>query len=157
MKTVSDKAEKKLPEILLPHQMDRLQELAVQRLGPLALADPKIQGELKLSDDQKQKIRSLQDSIQAKAQEVRDAMTKARGLDDDARRAAFQAMRPKFDALRAAADDAGKQALEILQADQKANFEKMQGDKFEFPAPSIGRGRGPRGPSSDRPSGDKNE
>jgi hypothetical protein len=150
-KTIHEKIEKAIQEVLLPHQSERLQELAIQRMGALALGDPTVQQQLQITDDQKAQLRSIQDSIQAKQQELRSGFTNMRNLDDDARRKAFQEMRPKLDAFRTAMDEAGKQALAVLTSAQQESLEKMKGKKFEFPQPTFGGPRG--GPQPTAPAG----
>jgi hypothetical protein len=138
MKTIHEKIEKAVSEVLLPHQSERLRELALQRLGALALGDPKVQEDLQITADQKNQLKTIQESMQAKQQELRSGFTSLRNLDDDARRKAMQEMRPKIEAFRTAMDDAGKQALAVLTPAQQESFEKMKGQKFDFPQPTRG-------------------
>ncbi|GIW92404.1 MAG: hypothetical protein KatS3mg110_0445 [Pirellulaceae bacterium] len=52
-----------LRRILLPQQMERLEQLNIQLLGWRALFDPVVQAKLKLTDDQKAKLQAMdQDS-----------------------------------------------------------------------------------------------
>jgi hypothetical protein len=141
-KTIHEKIEKATQEVLLPHQTERLRELAIQRMGPLALADPKVQEDLQITADQKAQLSSIQQSMQAKQQEFRAGFANMRNLDADARQKAFQEMRPKMEAFRTAMDDAGKQALAVLTPAQQDSLEKMKGKKFEFPQNTFGGRRG---------------
>ena len=56
----------KLAEILLPHQMKRLNEIYVQRAGTAALRDEEIASQLGINDSQKAQIAKINDDFQAK-------------------------------------------------------------------------------------------
>jgi hypothetical protein len=145
-KDFSAKITAKLNEVLLPHQMERVKQLAVQRLGPMALGDPDVQQKLKITDEQKEKMQAVRESITNSARELFGNRESLQNLDENARRKRFEEMREKFGKLRSEAE--GK-ALEILTADQKDTLEKMKGKKFDFPE-NMGfggrRGPGPGGP-----------
>jgi len=87
---------KAIEGVLLDHQLKRLKEIFIQVRGEQALRDPEVQEALGLTQDQKNKIRSI---------------------------------------------------FEILNDDQKAEFEKMKGDKFDVSTIRMGgpRGFGPGG------------
>ncbi len=147
LKPLNEEALKKVQEILMPNQWDRLNEISIQVRGAAALADEKIQKELGVSDDQKSKLKGIQDKamadITALWQGLRDA-----NLDDDARRAKMAENREKMQSLMKAASD---DAMNVLSADQRDKFEKMKGAKIEIQFPQRG---GPGG--GNRPSGSAN-
>jgi Spy/CpxP family protein refolding chaperone len=137
MKPMFDEALKKVEEILLPHQMDRLHEISLQVRGAGALVDPKVQGELGLSEDQKSKLTKIQEKATADVtalwQGLRDA-----NLDEDARRARMAENREKMQSLiKTASDD----ATGVLTTEQRDKFEKMKGAKIDIQWPQRG-GRG---------------
>jgi Spy/CpxP family protein refolding chaperone len=149
LKPLNDEALKKVQEILLPNQWDRLNEISIQVRGAEALGDEKVQKELGLSDDQKSKLTKIRDKarsdITALFQAPRDG-----NLDEDARRARFAEAREKVQGMiKAASDD----AMNVLTAEQRDKFEKMKGAKIEIQFPQRGRG-GPGGPggSANRPA-----
>ncbi len=111
--------QKKVDDILLPHQAKRLKQLALQqrlRGGVSALLrDEKLTGELGISESEKQKIG-------AKAKEIEDQLRK------------------KMAELRKQAQD---QLLKSLTPQQQAKLKDMVGAPFEFqeqPRPQFGGG-----------------
>ena len=121
--------EDKIGAVLNDKQNARLMEIQVQVQGLAALAIKEVAEALKLTDDQVNKIKDLTKSL------------------DDARREAFQGggggdpdVREKLAKLRTETND---KILAMLNSDQKANFEKLQGAKIDLPAfGGGGRNRG---------------
>jgi Spy/CpxP family protein refolding chaperone len=124
-------AQAKVDAILLPPQVERLKQLTLQRQGAGALSDPEVAKALNISEDQKKQLADIREAAGA---QMRELFTAGGGGGDRA------AMREKMTAMQK--EIMGKE-LAVLNADQKAQFEKMQGEKFEFPA-DLGRG-GPGG------------
>jgi Spy/CpxP family protein refolding chaperone len=121
------KANAKLGEVLLPLQIERLEQISLQMRGTAALADPKVAAKLSLTEDQKKKL-------EAAATANREAMQQAfQGGNREG-------MREKMEQLR---KDADAKVLAVLTADQKAAFEKLKGAAFTMPEGAFGRG--PRG------------
>ena len=104
----------KLGEVLLPHQMERLEEIALQARGTRALQDAEVAAKLKLTDDQKAQLTKLEEEGR---QGGRPAGGNAGGGFD-------------IEAFRKARQERSDKLLAVLTADQKAAFEKMQGEKF---------------------------
>src|SRR5688572_22632494 len=151
-KELRDKAN----EILLPHQQDRLKQITLQVRGSAALEDAEIAGELKLNDEQKEKIKSTREAQREKV----GAMFREGGQGGEGNR---DAMREKFQKLRQEND---AELAAILTSDQRAQFDKMKGEKFELDMSQLNRGgpgAGPGGPTrfggrrpgGDRPEGDR--
>ena len=116
---VMEGIQKKVDDILLPNQVKRLKQLALQqrlRGGVSALLrDEKLTGELGISESEKQKI-------EAKAKEIEDQLRK------------------KMAALRKQAQD---QLIKSLTPQQQAKLKDMVGAPFEFqqqPRPQFGAG-----------------
>jgi Spy/CpxP family protein refolding chaperone len=135
MQELRGEAEKKVKELrgkvdglLDASQKARLNQLTLQRRGVFgALQEPEVATALKLTDEQKKKVETLvADSRPGRGQGG------AGGAGGDR-----EAMRERFQAMQKERND---KALAILTAEQKAEFEKMQGPKFDFPA---GGGRFP--------------
>jgi Spy/CpxP family protein refolding chaperone len=125
-------ANAKLAEILLPPQIERLEQISLQIRGTSALSDPKVAAKLSLTEDQKKKL-------EAAATANREAMRQAFQGGNRDQNQDREKMRAKFQELRKAADE---KVLAVLTADQKAAFEKLKGAAFTMPE---GAGRGPQG------------
>ena len=130
MKTV----ESELNEILLPHQVARLEELSFQmqasRSGTTGLlSSSKVKERLGLTDDQI-------DEVKAKSVEV------------------SQDLNAKIEKLR---EEARDEILSVLSTDQQAQIKKMMGDSFEFEQRGgrggAGGGAGGRGGDRGGPGG----
>lgn len=137
----------KLAEVLDESQMKRLRGLWVQRVGALAaLSNEEIANELQLTEEQRQQL--------AKQREEREPQFGARGpRGEGGRPRGGEGAPPRGEGrdfaerLREARAQADEQALAVLNDDQKAAYNALKGEAFEFPAPRFGAGGGPgRGP-----------
>lgn len=139
-------ANAKLGEILLPHQIKRLQEISLQLRGTAALNDPKVAAELKITDEQKKKLEEVNNA------NMESFRTLFQGGNRDRSDQDREQMRTKMQDMRKQAE--GK-VLAVLTADQKAQFEKMKGEAFQMPEGAFGfggrQGRGGEGGRKDRP------
>lgn len=126
-------ANAKLAEVLLPHQIERLEQINLQLRGTAALADPKIAAKLSLTDEQKKKLEA---ATTANMESMRTQMQQLfqGGNRDQQNR---DQMREKMQQLRKEADE---KVLAVLTADQKAAFEKLKGAAFTMPEGAFGRG-----------------
>lgn len=145
MEERAKKTEETIKSTLDEKQYARLNELSIQQAGVMALARPEVADKLKLSDDQKSKIREVAGAGRggpgggsrggfnpnASAEERAKAMEEAR------------ARREKQEA----------DVMAVLNDEQKKSFEEMKGKKFEFPA--FG-GFGGRPGAGNRPPRDAN-
>ncbi len=118
---MTEKVNKALGAILKPEQLKRYHQIELQAGGPMAFADPKVQSELKLTDEQKSKLREIVTDLMGQA---RTAMEQ--GQDDRA-----AAMR-KVMSLR---KEATAKAVALLTDDQKKTWNELTGKPFEMPAP----------------------
>jgi hypothetical protein len=145
----------KLADILLPHQVKRLNEIFVQVSGTGALMDEEVGKQLGISAAQKAKMGEIrqqnQDAMAATMREMFQAGGGGGGGDRDANRAKFEEMRKANEA----------KVVAVLSADQQKKFEEMKGKPFAMP--EMGRGGpggapgGPgRGPGGGRPPGNNN-
>ena len=112
---------KKLLEGLKAEQSKRLDQIVVQTQGTRALDDPKIAKELKITDEQKQKIAEARASI---VQDRRKLYEQIRGGKFD--RAKYV---EKLLEITKASD---QKVLDVLSKEQQQQFEKMQGKKIEL-------------------------
>jgi Spy/CpxP family protein refolding chaperone len=124
------KAREKLRDVLDKEQTARLDQIRMQ-VRPVAdsLANKDVVDRLKLTEEQQKKLAQINKDMQAKQSELYSGM---RDASEEQRTEAFQK-------LRKIRGDADKQALEVLTAEQKEAFEKMQGKKIE-----LEMERGPR-------------
>ena len=132
MKTVSNEMKKALGEILDAKQMKRYNQISLQgslRRGPNAFADADLQKDLKLTDEQKDKIKTISADL---TKEI-DDMRKDAGEDQAKRREMFQ----KMQGLN---KEASEKITKLLTTEQKKTLEEMKGEEFKFPE------RGPRPP-----------
>lgn len=141
-------ANEKLGKILLPHQVKRLNEISLQMRGTMALSDPKVAAELKISDEQKKKLEEVNN---ANMETMRKQMQElfqggGRNQSEEAR----EQMRTKMQEMRKQAEE---KVLAVLTADQKAQFAKMKGAEFKMPEGAFGFGRGGRGGEGGRAGG----
>lgn len=144
MQKQAEELAKKSEEILKANldakQLGRLEELRIQREGAGALARAEVAAKLKLTDDQKETIKTALASGQM------DFRAFGRDASPEDRQKAMQ----EFQAKR---EKANADALAVLTAEQKTAFGAMQGAKFEFPQGGFGGGGRPPGgrPPGGRP------
>jgi hypothetical protein len=133
-KTVADETKAGLKGVLKPDQEKRLNQIFLQTRGVSAFADADVQKKLKLSDDQKEKLKTIADDSQKDLAEIFQGL---RGADAEARQEAMK----KIAAIRKEAMDKAK---DVLSADQKKDWEDMTGKPFTVQFQGRG-GRGRRG------------
>jgi hypothetical protein len=140
---------KKLGEILLPKQLDRLKQIQLQAEGAMALSNPEVVKALKITTEQQDKMKPISEEGQTKLREAR------RGLRD-----LSEAERPaKMAEIQKMTKELGDKLLEVLTSDQRAQLDKMKGEKIDIdfstlmgPGGRGGRG-GPGGPGGPPPGG----
>lgn len=128
-KTWGEEAQKRVEEILLPHQLDRLHEISVQTRGAAALIDPKVQEQLGLNEQQKTKLRDLSEKTQ---NEIRSLWEGIRELPDEARQKKMAENREKMPKI---IKDASDQAMATLNEEQRTKLEQMKGKKIDIQFP----------------------
>lgn len=152
--------EAEVQQILLPHQLTRLEEIRIQLLGLRALQDPKVVKALGITDAQQKQIEEIQQTVRQNMSSLFEQMRGMRDLSEEERAARREEMRKQFEQARTGIE---QKVLGVLSAEQKATFEKMKGKPFELDmralrpgggpgapgpgagAPGAGRGRGRRG------------
>ncbi len=142
-------AKEQLEELLLPEQLERLEQIALQVQGPAALLSPDVAKELELSAET---TAALQKDVEASTEKTREMMTAA--MQDRN----FEGIREKAEQMRTELE---QKLLAHLTSEQKAKFEEMKGAKFDMPAATgpFGRGgfgggqRGQGGPGAGGPEG----
>jgi hypothetical protein len=139
-KKVGEAQEKALKSALSEKQFARLVQIQLQQRGLAIFEDEKVQKTLKLSDEQKTKIK-----------EINDALTKERSeLFPQGQRPAADAV-TKFQGLR---KDAMSNAIKALDDGQKKALKELTGEPFEVKFDRQGTGRGGRGNGGQKPRTD---
>jgi Spy/CpxP family protein refolding chaperone len=117
-------------KILTPDQQKRFRELRIQRAGNAAVVEKDVQDALGLTDDQKAKIKALQDTQAEANNSIQEKMRNQEISREDAMAARQKNTKAFNDGIDA-----------ILTDDQKTKLKAMGGKPFAFPAPQ-GRGGG---------------
>jgi Spy/CpxP family protein refolding chaperone len=134
--------DEKINEILLPHQVDRLKEIALQIEGNRALMRDEVAKELKITAEQKEKMEKVQADARTKMQaEIREIFQSG---DREKIREAIETMTKQTDT----------DTLAVLTTAQKTQFTKMKGKEFKLPEGALRGGRGGGRPGGgQRPGG----
>jgi hypothetical protein len=130
-KTVNDETVKSLDGILKHDQVKRLKQIELQnRQGGIgAFNDPDVQKALKLTDEQKEKIKTI----------AADAGEEQRGLRQQGAGADRAEMAKKAAALR---KHTMEKVMAVLDDNQKTTWKEMTGAPFEVQMQGGGRRRG---------------
>jgi hypothetical protein len=131
MKKVADDTEKALKDVLKPDQLKRLKQIQLQVRGVGAFAQEEVQTALKLTQEQKDDIKTI-------AEDTRKGTMEAfQGAAGDPTK--FADVRKKVQALNAEGMD---RISKILKDDQKKSWQEMIGDKFDQSKLEFGPRRG---------------
>ncbi len=126
MQEVAETNQAKVKEILKPEQLKRHHEINLQMMGANAFSQPHVAKKLKITDEQKEKIATIESDMREEMQGLR-----SQNQGD------FQAMFQKRNEMR---EEAKTKVLAVLTDDQKATWKEMTGKPFEMPAGGLGRG-----------------
>lgn len=137
-----------LETVLLPEQIERLDEIAMQVRGVQALGDPEIAAKLNITDDQTKKMEEVRGSLREKMQsKMRELFTNRDENTGGNMREAFEEMRKGMEG----------EILAVLSDSQQKQFEEMKGEPFDMPEDAFGsrggRGGGRGGPGGGRDGG----
>ena len=124
---------KVVSNVLLPMQVERLDEIRIQLMGVAALANKEIAEKIGVSEDQ---IEKMKKAVEESASSMRDKMREMFQSGD------MENIREKMTELRAEMENT---ALAQLSEAQKKSFEKLKGEKFEIDLRELMGGRGGRG------------
>lgn len=111
----TEAAQKGLGEILKPDQLKRLNQISLQQQGVRAIAQERIASDLKLSDEQKQKVKGVMDEYNTASR----ALFKG-GFNEENRK--------KAEELRKSTDE---KLTGLLSAEQKETWNKLTGEPFK--------------------------
>ncbi len=126
MQELAKSNDKAMSEILKAGQLKRAKQIALQQMGAGALRNEDVVKALKVSEEQKDKIRE----IQAKSREEMQGL----GRDEDARKKRQEIMKATTEKV-----------MGVLTADQKTKLKEMQGETFtgKIERPQFGGGNRP--------------
>jgi Spy/CpxP family protein refolding chaperone len=148
-KKIANETNEALAGILKPEQSKRLKEITLQRDGPRAFNSEDVQNSLKLTDDQKDKIKTINEDA---AKEMREIFPqggrRGAGGGGVADANVFKESMTKMAALN---KETMEKISSVLTDDQKKAWKDMTGQPFEikFEAPQGRRGPG-RGQEKDK-------
>jgi len=108
---------KGMGQILKPEQVKRFEQLQLQQSGAGAFSSPRVQEELKLTDDQQSKLREINEES---GRAMRDAFQDSQSDREGAMK--------KFAELR---KQATEKAVGVLTDEQKKTWKEMTGEPFE--------------------------
>jgi Spy/CpxP family protein refolding chaperone len=117
-KTRAAELRKGMDEILKPEQIKRFEEIQLQQAGASAFLTPRVQEGLKLTDEQKTRLREISEEAN---QAMRDAFQGAQTDREGARK--------KFADTRRQANE---KAMGVLTDEQKKAWKEMTGEPFEI-------------------------
>lgn len=124
--------EKQIAAILDPKQMARYRQLQLQRMGYNALGTPEVAGRLKLTADQRGRVRKAMDANRDAMRKIGEGMPRGgQPPTPEQGRKFFE----QFQKQRTATDNALKA---VLTPTQRTQFQAMLGKPFKFP--EFGRG-----------------
>jgi len=117
MKSINDDAKKSLADVLKPDQVKRLDQIRLQQNPAQSLAEADVQKSLKLTDDQKDKIKAINTESGTQMREI------------------FQsAQNDREGAMKRIAElrkETTAKVTGLLTADQKATWKEMTGEAYE--------------------------
>ena len=122
---------KQLGDILNPAQIKRVKEIDVQAAGTRAFSNPEVAAALKLTDEEKEKIKTVGDDIR------KDLFAGGGGRPDPAK-------------MEKARKEGMEKIMAVLTDDQKAAWKALVGEPFDTSKLSLGN-RGTRPGTTPRP------
>jgi hypothetical protein len=132
MQKVPDAVLKALGTVLEPAQLKRLKEITLQIRGYKALTDPNVQTALKLTDEQKDSVKTIVSDSDKEMQELVKEMRGGAGGKGG------------FEKVLTLRKEAQEKAMGVLNANQKKEWKEMTGEEFKM-EPQGGGFRGKKG------------
>jgi len=131
---LSKEGQKVVDETLQPEQKKRLKQIGLQlqlRMGAQAFSSPEVASALKITDDQKDKLKTIQEEAQKAGREIRESAGDNR-----------EEARKKGAELRKQTEE---KVMNVLTDDQKAKLKELTGEPFKGQLQFGGPGGGRRG------------
>jgi Spy/CpxP family protein refolding chaperone len=116
-RTMQAEIDKGLKDVLKPEQTKRFNQISTQTAGVNAFATPRVADALKLTDDQKGKIRDIAQETQGQMRELFQEIQNDR-----------EAGMKKMAELRKSSTE---KAIAVLTADQRTTWKDLTGEPFE--------------------------
>jgi Spy/CpxP family protein refolding chaperone len=148
-------SEAELSKILTEDQHARLEEIALQQEGPLAVARPEIASKIDVTPAQSQKIQAILEQMQAQQTQLREEQRQSFGggpgggggrpdFNDPSFRAQIEKMQQASETIR---NSTVSKVAQVLSRSQKDAFNKLMGKSFDMTKlqQRQGPGRGPGG------------
>jgi hypothetical protein len=132
LEKVPDAVQKALAEVLNEKQAKRLRQIDLQVRGVNAFNDSKVQSQLKITDEQKENIKTI---ITESGKERQEIFKEAQGGN-------FEGMQEKMTALT---KETQEKVQGVLTADQRKQWRQMIGDEFKLENPGFGGFGGGKG------------
>lgn len=143
---------KKIDEVLLPHQLERLKQISWQNRGVGALQDEEVVESLKITDAQKKEMQAI---AEAQGEKMRELFQGGGGFggfggqgqeeETDEQRKERQARmeenRKKMETMRKESEE---KTMAVLTDEQRTQFEELKGEKFAH-LEELRQGPGGRG------------
>lgn len=137
-------AKAQLEELLLPKQFERLEQIALQTQGAMALMNPEVAEKLGIGKEVTEAMAKDVTASQEEGRELLQTMMRERN------REAGGSMREKMEEMRKALEN---KLVAHLSDEQKKKFDEMKGEPFELAPMAFGGPRGPGGPGGERGAG----
>ena len=116
MKELREESDKAVADILKPEQAKRFKQIHLQQLGVMAFSDDPIVKDLKLTDEQKDKIKTIQEEARKEINELRQKGARLPEL-----------LKKGMDVNRKAAD----KVVALLTPEQKTKWKDLTGEPFK--------------------------
>ena len=136
MEKVPEAVMKALGDVLNSKQLVRLKEIELQQRGTTAFSDAKIQDSLKLTNEQRESVKTILDDSKKEMAEL------AKGAGGKGGFGGGGANAEKLDGMRKEAQD---KINGVLTADQRKAWRAMLGDTFKIEVPQFGGAGGNKG------------
>jgi hypothetical protein len=121
--------EQAIDRILEPKQQERLEQIVLQLEGPLAVSRPKVADRLRLNDRQREVVQATMMQLQVGQRQLNMAARRQAVQLNQLDPSQFGQVREAMSRLR---DEAVKQISKVIDAKQKAQFNKMLGEPFDL-------------------------
>jgi hypothetical protein len=127
---INTETEKAVAEVLKPEQLARLKQIELQRAGFAAYTRPEVETALKLTTEQKEKIKTISDEAN---KEIRELMP-MRGGQGGGQRGAGGAGRggPNAEKIAGIRKETTEKIVAVLNDEQKTAWKGMTGTPFEL-------------------------
>lgn len=127
-------AERQLQELLTPGQLQRLKQIALQQIGPMALTRPDVAQTVGLTAEQKQQIRTLQEQFAKTAVQTAQNLQSLRSGGRPKLRelkSTLGAVQANLSYIETAKRETDARILALLTPEQKQKWEQAKGAPFQ--------------------------